>query len=429
MLDDPDIEKWLKVGGLIAGCFAAGFGAHKALTSAIVQRLRDDKVRLKEELGPLKDLPDRASKLEADKSGLERKRDELAQENVRLAAALDAAMGGATNPSSQVIEGLKGRLASYDKFRDALMGTEDELWKLREVLAPTDFAHRMADSKVKVITVANLKGGVGKTTLTANLMAYFAIKQGKRVLAIDFDYQGSLTRMVMLGANLQLGTSILSDTLLGGSADGSWLVQSSKDLGSTLPRCRFITCGQIFDRFENRTQLQWLLGETSDDVRFRLANILLQPAVQNEFDLVLIDAPPRLSLGAVNALCASHAIIVPTVLDNLSAETVGRFLGRASNAFGALNPGLVHAGVVGTITAAAKRNAHEDEAFALAQRGLAQWHGKRHFFEKNIPHINALARAAGTEIGYLSREKRTVRPIFDILGAEIVEKFELWPSA
>ena len=50
--------------------------------------------------------------------------------------------------------------------------------------------------------------------------------------------------------------------------------------------------------------LRWLLGETKDDVRFRLANILLTPEVQDEYDYVLIDAPPRSSTGAINAWSA-----------------------------------------------------------------------------------------------------------------------------
>ena len=232
--------------------------------------------------------------------------------------------------------------------------------------------------------------------------------------------------MMLLGANLSSNSDILAHTLLGGHADGQWVSQSSREFGGVLPKARLITCGQIFDRFENRAMLSWLLGENGDeDVRFRLARILLDRSVQENFDLVLIDAPPRLSFGAVNALCASHGIVVPTVLDRLSADAVGRFLGRANHVFRPLNPGLEHAGVVGTMTKQKKRNEDEAKAFDMAKQGLAQWHGRSHVFDSSIPHIVALSRAAGQEIGYIGKEKSQVVPLFDALGDEISLKFGL----
>src|SRR5262245_9917074 len=88
MLDNPTIKSLLEVGGLIFASFGTGYVASQALMRTIVQNLRDDKDRLREQLSQLRDLPDRISKLEADKSGLERKRDELSAENSKLHADL-----------------------------------------------------------------------------------------------------------------------------------------------------------------------------------------------------------------------------------------------------------------------------------------------------------------------------------------------------
>src|SRR5262249_48047298 len=98
----------------------------------------------------------------------------------------------------EIIEELRATVAKFNSLKDALFGAEDDVWTLREARPPDNFEQRMRDSVPKIITVVNLKGGVGKTTLVSGLAGYFAT-HGKRVLLVDFDYQGSLTRMMMLG--------------------------------------------------------------------------------------------------------------------------------------------------------------------------------------------------------------------------------------
>jgi chromosome partitioning protein len=280
----------------------------------------------------------------------------------------------------------------------------------------------MRESSLKILMVANLKGGVGKTTLVANLAAFFARKLKKRVLVIDFDYQGSLTRMMLLGAHVPLGSSILADTLLDGRINGKWIADHALRLGTTLPSAQLITCGQTFEGFEFRLFLRGLMGETQDDVRYRLAHLLLSKEVQDAFDIVLIDAPPRSSAGALNALFASHGLIVPTVLDDLAVDAVGRFLQRC-NRYREFNPALNQAAVVATLTEASNLKAEELSALESVKRSLAYWGGEAHIMDRNIRHFRALLRAAGREVGYVV--DGGVRAVFDELGAEIVEKFKL----
>jgi chromosome partitioning protein len=339
----------------------------------------------------------------------------------------DLARALSTNPNEQfpalplkTVEELESRITKYEALRSALLGEEDEVWKLRDSMQPAEFRSRMSKGLTKVITVINLKGGVGKTTIVANLAAHFA-QIGKRVLVIDFDYQGSLTRMMILGARLQLG-NILADTLLGGEINGKGLTQIARDLGGTLPNAKLITCGQTFDGFEFRLMLKWLLHETEDDARFRLANLILSKEIQKEFDVVLIDAPPRLSTGAINALCASHAILVPTVLDGLSADAVGNFLQRADK-FRELNPALEFAGVIGTITETSNLTDVEKLALDQLTRALTNWRGKSHMFKTRLRHFRALSRAAGKDIGYLKNKE--VSQTFDLLGREFATQVKI----
>jgi cellulose biosynthesis protein BcsQ len=268
-----------------------------------------------------------------------------------------------------------------------------------------------------------LKDGVGKTTITINLAAHYAIAKGLRVLIIDFDYQGSLTATALNAAKAMLGSAILAETMLGGDVNGRWMVDVPRDLAKILPNTRLITCGQIFDRFENQSMMRWLIGDIEDDVRYRLARLVVSPEVQDGYDLILIDAPPRTSLGAVNALSASHALLVPTVPDSLSVDAVGRFLARMTKLRG-MAPALTDVLVVPSLTRETKLRKDEIEALQEAKVHLSNWSGGALVTDTFIRHFPTLARTAGREIGYLV-DSQYIRPAFEALANEVAAKLKL----
>jgi len=229
----------------------------------------------------------------------------------------------------------------------------------------------------KVLAVANLKGGVGKTTLAANVGAVLAKEHGLRVLLIDLDFQGSLSSMVFpqggwlpLEGQDSLATQLISNDIrpqLVPSVAKSVLLEPGFSGPGALS---VIPCFYDLARADNRLMVEWLLTcqprwSTKfsvallemlglkkfklQDVRYTLAEILQSQVVQKAFDLVIIDCPPRLTTSAIQAFCASSHLLVPTIFDRTSAEAVVSFHQQIETLKnGKICPALKYIGVVGT---------------------------------------------------------------------------------
>jgi len=156
-------------------------------------------------------------------------------------------------------------------------------------------------SMATVIAVANQKGGVGKTTTTANLGAALALR-GKRVLLVDLDPQGNLTSAFGLEKDVQhtVAESLLDRriplpvvTVSNGAADGAVHAQHL----SVVPAAVGLASAEA--------QLMNKLGR-----ELRLRDQLL--AVEGSYDYVMIDTPPSLGVLTINALVAATKVIIPT---------------------------------------------------------------------------------------------------------------------
>jgi chromosome partitioning protein len=270
--------------------------------------------------------------------------------------------------------------------------------------------------------VANLKGGVGKTTLAANLAAYFC-ENGKRALLVDVDYQGSLSNMLLSADQVLDVPDGINDLLRPGDGVPDFH-QASVRFSNVLRGSAIVPARYQLASLENKILIEYLLQDDHDDGRYRLAKSLLSEEVSKTFDVAIIDAPPRLTAAAVNAFCASTHLLVPTVYDKLSAEAVGTFLNGAHILKGALNHGIDLLGIVGMLTSQQHSlSQREQDAKSVAMRQASQtWGPNHHFFDRHIPRKAAIAAAAGEEIAYY--RDATVRAWFDELGKAISER--LW---
>lgn len=159
----------------------------------------------------------------------------------------------------------------------------------------------------RIFCIANQKGGVGKTTTTVNLAAGLA-KQGRRVLMVDLDPQGNAT----MGSGVdkrQIENSIY-DVLLESCGIDEARVRSDKlsDAG----------CG--YDILGANRELAGAEIELVDvERRERRLKAALE-AVSDQYDFVLIDCPPSLSMLTLNGLCSAHGVIVPMQCEYFALE-------------------------------------------------------------------------------------------------------------
>lgn len=343
-----------------------------------------------------------------------------------------------TWPKVCTVWGAKRRL---DRALDAVAADGRGIWLSAAPIRPNGYDRCLRTSK-PIIVVANLKGGVGKTTITSNLLAHYAHKKGERVLAIDLDFQGSLSANCLTQHDRDFLLEVQNDGGLSKAAqlidqrDAAWL-HDAPDSVAGVATGKIIPTYYSLSAVENRVMVEWLLGKRSTDIRFRLAEILHHDLIQSSFDRILIDAPPRLTTAAIQGLCAATHVLIPTILDDLSTEAVGAFADQL-RVNQILWPHLKIAGVVGTMTqystVSETRQLSDVEVDALAsgrrqlaaalQTAAAPLRDASFLpIECFIPDRMDLSRSAGHRIAYASPGNsdglRVIREAFDRLGDEI----------
>ena len=180
-------------------------------------------------------------------------------------------------------EEIKAREQRLRDVRAAFSGKEHELWCVHAARKPVDYDNRLRrQRRSPIIMVANLQGGVGKTTLTANLAAYFSAC-GKRVLLADVDYQGSLSNM-LLTADGSPGTAKWNDRIADARRSADWRRLASFE--TVLGGSCIIPAKYELASLENRLMIEYLLQDDVDDTRYQLANALLSEQVASRLILL-----------------------------------------------------------------------------------------------------------------------------------------------
>ena len=272
-----------------------------------------------------------------------------------------------------------------------------------------------------VLTIENFKGGVGKSTLSANIAAYYDWL-GLKVLLIDFDYQGSLTdSIIKTDANLKLGAI----DILERHRDVKYILSRREKPIAVYERTDVLAAAYTLNRVENRVAFKWLVGESGGDIRYNVHEALSSRDMRNEaYDIVIIDAPPRLTTASANALCASTHVLIPTMLDNISATATVNTLDAIQKLKQQVSPGLEILGVVPTfVYQATGYRDSEREALFYIKTEIATRFSKRKdafiqvFEDERITRKVAFSDAAGEKVAFF--ENADVQAMFVKLGKAI----------
>jgi chromosome partitioning protein len=177
---------------------------------------------------------------------------------------------------------------------------------------------RKPQERMQVLSVANFKGGSGKTTTAAHLAQYLAL-HGYRVLAIDLDPQASLTSLHGIQPELDVG--------IGESLYGAIRYESRRSIRDVIRKTYFdgldiIPANIELMEFEHETPLNMRRGGSSFFSRVLESLAEVEPS----YDVVVIDCPPQLGYLTLSALCASSGLIVTVHPQMLDVTSMCQFL-------------------------------------------------------------------------------------------------------
>lgn len=183
----------------------------------------------------------------------------------------------------------------------------------------------------EIYSTVNQKGGVGKTTTAVNLAAYLATF-GKNVLLVDMDSQGNAT--VGVGVDRDKLDRCIYDVLIDGVPAAEVVIPTSVSGLSLIPSTLRLAGAEVELVPENfrETRLKKALAE-----------------VKGNYDFLIIDCPPSLSLLTVNALVASDEVIIPIQCEYYALEGLSQLTNTIDLIRGSLNPALKLKGILLTM--------------------------------------------------------------------------------
>ncbi|RYH04212.1 ParA family protein [Salipiger sp. IMCC34102] len=258
-----------------------------------------------------------------------------------------------------------------------------------------------AKSRTRIIAVANQKGGVGKTTTTINLGAALA-EQGQKVLLIDLDPQGNASTGLGISSHDRAVTTY--DFLLGDASPEAAIQKTDFENLTLIPATTDLSSADI--------------ELISNEKRSYLLHDALRQLSMDDLglDYILIDCPPSLNILTVNAMVASHSVVVPLQSEFFALEGLSQLMLTIREVRQNANKNLRIEGIV--LTMYDRRNNLSQQVEADARDNLGDL-----VFKTVIPRNVRLSEAPSYAMPALSYDSQSAGSLaYRALAAEILSK-------
>jgi cellulose biosynthesis protein BcsQ len=243
-------------------------------------------------------------------------------------------------------------LAAVKRRIDRAMKKDGQTWIERVRASAPEFKRLDPDERrMPILSVVNLKGGVGKTTITANLAAALDAL-GWRVLLLDLDLQGSLSGLFL--SDTELVQCEKNDKLLNDFLEASFDAEHPKLPDFVHPvlsgRSGLVPASDNLFYAESNLTIRWQLRDGNRDPRFLLRKELHLKRITNDYDIALMDCPPVFNVCCVNALAASDYVLAPILASKQSTIRVPALLKRLREFKDNINSDLHVMGIIANRT-------------------------------------------------------------------------------